>query len=508
MYYTEKIQLHQAAELLERCGLSMPEGVDCTVGVFDDGDGALVACGSIKGDMLQGMAVDPDRQGEDLTARVLTALIGEAKDAQSLYLFTKPEKAMQFTGLGFRLVAKARPYAALLEWGQDGVKQYRTKLEQVRVAAGLKENAVVGALVMNCNPFTRGHRYLIETAARACDHVFVLVVEEDASRFSFRDRMSLVQQGTADLENVTVIGGGRYAVSDLTFPSYFTKEDKVAHAHAAMDAELFASIIAPALGVHRRFVGTEPYSVVTKIYNETLETRLPKHGIAVIEIPRLEAGGTAVSASRVRALLDAGDEAAWAEIRTLVPETTYAYLQGNARQVTLMELLDAREARVMHQKELLDRFCSGSGDDGSPVLVSVTLNIPGPVKDKVIYRDAMEKALDMAAGKIGENTILHEEVRYLKTGSEGYLVIDGGILDGAAVKKMTMELEDGSDFGRLLDMDVMTKARSFTRGDFGAAGRKCLLCGEDAKACGRSRRHKIPELVKKIEKILEKSPQI
>ena len=500
MYYTEKIQLNQASTLLEKCGLSMPKGVDCTVGVFDDADGSLVAAGSIKGDMLQGLAVDPARQGEDLTGRLLTALIAEAKDAQSLYLFTKPEKAMQFAGLGFRLVAKARPYAALLEWGRDGVKQYRQKLEDVRRESGLDEHAIVGALVMNCNPFTKGHRYLVETAARACDHVFVLVVEENLSRFSFRDRLQLVQQGTADLENVTVIAGGRYAVSDLTFPSYFTKEEKVADAHAAMDAELFANVIAPALGVSRRFVGTEPHSNVTKIYNETLQNRLPKYGIGVIEIPRLELNGEVVSASRVRDLLDTGDNGAWAEIRTLVPETTYAYLQDNARQATLTELLDAREKRVAHQKMLLEKY--------EGVLACATMNIPGPVKDKVLYRKALEKAMDMMVEKVGKEAVLHREIRYLKTGSEGYLVVNPVQMDGEAVKRAAMELEDGSDFGRLVDMDVMDQSRNYSRKDFHAEGRKCFLCGEDAKVCGRSRRHEIPMLIKKIEEILESCPQI
>lgn len=500
MYYTEKIQLNQAAELLEKCGLSLPNDVDCTVGVFDDADGSLVAAGSIKGDMLQGIAVDPEKQGEDLTGRLMTALIAEAKDAQSLYLFTKPEKAMQFTGLGFRLVAKARPYAALLEWGKDSVKQCRRHLEEIRRETVPNEHAVVGALVMNCNPFTKGHRYLIETAARACDHVFVLVVEEDLSRFSFRDRLKLVKQGTADLENVTAIPGGRYAVSDLTFPSYFTKEDKVANAHAAMDAELFATVIAPALGVSRRFVGTEPYSKVTKIYNETLEKRLPKYGIGIMEIPRLEIGEGIVSASRVRALLDRNDDAAWEEIRKMVPQTTYDYLQGNARQVTLMELLDAREERVAHQKELLEKY--------EGVLISITLNIPGPVKDKEIYRKAMDLAMEQMAQKIAAGGVLHQECRHRKTGSEGYLVIDESKMNGVAVKEAAMELEDGSDFGRLLDIDVMTKAKSFSRSDFGKEGRECLICGGDAKVCGRDRRHEIPTLIKKIEKVLETCPQL
>jgi len=353
-------------------------------------------------------------------------------------------------------------------------------------------------LVMNCNPFTRGHRYLIETAARACDHVFVLVVEEELSRFSFRDRLKLVQQGTADLENVTVIGGGRYAVSALTFPSYFTRDDKVADAHAAMDAELFATVIAPALGISRRFVGTEPHSAVTRIYNETLQKRLPKHGIGVVELPRLERGGTPISASRVRALLDVGDNVAWEEIQDLVPETTFAYLRSNARQITLMELLDARENRAMHQRELLETYRG--------ILACVTLNIPGPVKDKEIYRKALELGMEKLEKSLAPEAILHREIRHLFTGSEGYLVIDENRMDALSVKTAAIAIEDADDLGRLFDMDVMTKQGGISRRELGHAGRKCLLCGEDAKVCARGRRHEMAELVKKIEKVLDACP--
>ena len=97
----------------------------------------------------------------------------------------------------------------------------------------------------------------------------------------------MVKDGVRDLKNVTVLPGGRYAVSELTFPSYFTKDENLAAANAAVDAELFAQKIAPALGINQRFIGTEPLSAVTKIYNETLKQRLPKYGITVTEIPRL-----------------------------------------------------------------------------------------------------------------------------------------------------------------------------------------------------------------------------
>lgn len=351
MFYTEEIKLNQAADLLSLCGLTMPRAVDYTAGVFLRSDSAdrLVACGSLKGDMIQGIAVDPEFQGEDLTAKVMTHLAQKAaeKGTRSLYLFTKPEKAIQFTGLGFRLAASARPYAALLEWGSAGISQYVEKLRECKKMVfadeGEAENAAcseadnagdsqlpIGALVMNCNPFTKGHRYLIEKAAAACSHVFLLVVEEDVSEFSFGDRFAMVKAGTADLKNVTVLPGGRYAVSSLTFPSYFTKEENLAHAHAAIDAELFAQIIAPVLSVSVRFVGTEPYSQVTEIYNETLKKRLPKAGITVEEIPRLTAGGEPVSASRVREILHA-EGADSEKLAELLPETTLNYLRKISR---------------------------------------------------------------------------------------------------------------------------------------------------------------------------------
>lgn len=328
MFYIETVNIEQAESLLSLCGLTLPQAVDYTAGIFFHD--RLVACGSLKGDMIQGIAVHPEFQGEDLTAKVITHLAQKAAEQglRSLYLFTKPEKVMQFTGLGFRLAATARPYAALLEWGEAGIAQYVEKLKTYRqeASAAFGNEFFVGALVMNCNPFTRGHRYLVEKAASACSHVFLLVVEEDVSQFSFADRFAMVKAGTADLRNVTVIPGGRYAVSSLTFPSYFTKEENLAFAHAAIDAELFAEYIAPALGVSVRFLGTEPFSPVTEIYNETLKKRLPKAGISVEEIPRLTAGGEAISASRVRALLKS-EGAESKELAQLLPETTLKYLQ-------------------------------------------------------------------------------------------------------------------------------------------------------------------------------------
>ena len=312
----------QAEELIRSCGLSINNNVDYSVGIFNDDE--LIATGSLFGDMIQMMAVSPDHQGEDLAAIVITHLIKYAHGMKknNLYLFTKPEKINMFVPLGFRVVAIARPYAALLEWG-SGIDEY---CRSIKVKAGdTKGNA--SAIIMNCNPFTLGHRYLIETAAAQNNKVYVLVVQEDLSVFPFDVRFRLICQGTSHLPNVMVIPGGRYVVSSLTFPSYFTKDMQLANAHSAIDVEIFLKHIVPTLGITRRYIGTEPFSPVTYIYNMTMKERLIPAGIEVLELPRIEKSGMAISASRVRALLSQGNIAAVSE---LVPMTTYNYLTSEA----------------------------------------------------------------------------------------------------------------------------------------------------------------------------------
>jgi [citrate (pro-3S)-lyase] ligase len=311
----------QTIALLRLCGLKVPENVDYTVGIYDGDPSQLVAVGSLKGDMIQGLAVSPDHQGEDLSARILTHLIQVAFETgrRTLYLFTKPSGAEKFSAMGFRLVTEAKPYAALLEWGISGIKEYVGQLQSIsRLDPG--EASVV---IVNCNPFTLGHQYLIETASRKSRKVYVIVVEEDQSVFPFGDRIELVRQGTAHLANVVVLPGGRYVVSSLTFPSYFTRDVEVAAAHCAMDVELFLKYLVPALGITRRFIGTEPFSEVTEIYNQTMRERLIPAGITVEVIERKIAGTQPISASSVRRLLAEGK---LEELRALVPETTYAYL--------------------------------------------------------------------------------------------------------------------------------------------------------------------------------------
>jgi len=182
----------------------------------------------------------------------------------------------------------------------------------------------MGAVVMNCNPFTLGHRYLIEKALEQCDYLAIFAVQEDQSSFPFEDRMRMIDEGVADLKNVVVIPSGRFVLSSLTFSEYFNKSEMQDRTiDTSLDVTVFAREIAPCLHITKRFAGEEPFDSVTRQYNETMKMILPEYGIEFVEIPRLELEGQAISASRVRALLEEGD---LNSVKPLVPESTFQYL--------------------------------------------------------------------------------------------------------------------------------------------------------------------------------------
>jgi [citrate (pro-3S)-lyase] ligase len=203
-----------------------------------------------------------------------------------------------------------------------GLEEYLESLKKYRVE-GYKDKKI-GAIVMNCNPFTFGHRYLIEIAAKQVEVLYIFVVEENKSFFNFEDRYQLVKLGTQDIDNVIVLPSGRFIISALTFPGYFYKDNnKDAVVDTSKDVDLFGKYIAKVLNIKVRFVGEEPIDMVTRQYNRTMEERLPLYGIEFIEIKRKEIGSQVISASRVRKCLEHKD---FEEIRKLVPETTYEYL--------------------------------------------------------------------------------------------------------------------------------------------------------------------------------------
>lgn len=306
----------EAKALIEESGLSFEDGFDEMFGIYEAGH--LVATGARAGNVLKMLAVEPTHQGGSLLGEIVTSLVnrGQAAGHDSLFVYTKPEYATTFEALNFELLA-SQGRVALLEYGNG----LNTWLKSNR---GLLVPGSSGAVVMNCNPFTNGHRYLIETAARQVDHLFLFVVREDRSVFPFDVRFQLVQTGVADLGNVIVLDSAHYIVSGATFPTYFLKkDDPIARIQMELDVTLFGSRIAPFFGITRRFVGTEPCCPLTGGYNEAMKRILPLHGVEVVEIERKQTDTGVISASRVRELLALND---FSRLSEFVPETTLAYL--------------------------------------------------------------------------------------------------------------------------------------------------------------------------------------
>lgn len=182
-----------------------------------------------------------------------------------------------------------------------------------------------GAIVMNANPFTLGHAYLVEQARKQCDFLYIFVVEEDSSEISFAHRFAMVQANCSDLPNVDVLPSGKYMISQLTFTEYFTKEARQEERiFPSQDVRLFGDAIAPTLGIAKRFVGEEPLDKVTKQYNEAMKLILPEFGIELIEIPRREYEGQPINATEVRRWLKAGD---WEKCSCYLPNAALVYLK-------------------------------------------------------------------------------------------------------------------------------------------------------------------------------------
>ena len=296
---------------LKAQGLSLDPGLQYSCGLYDDEE-ELVATGSILGNTLRCLAVDPRYRGEGLMVQVVSHLMTVQAMGGNLhvFLYTKPENLALFRDLGFYEIART-DRAVFMENIRDGFSKYCAALE--------RGSGTSAAVVMNANPFTLGHRHLVERAAGENDTLHLFLLSENSGPIPFGVRRKLVAEGIRDLPNVILHETGSYMISSATFPSYFLPDsDAAIRTQAELDLEVFHRM-AKELGITRRYVGQEPASRVTGLYNRVMEQKLPPMGIDFVEIPRLEAGGRVISASTVRqAIHDDRLE----EVRDLIPEST------------------------------------------------------------------------------------------------------------------------------------------------------------------------------------------
>ena len=364
-----------------------------------DDDGEMIAGGGLKDDVIKCVAVDDAHKGEAIANTLVSHLISHANQEGygCIKLFTKPKNRQLFESLSFRLLAEA-PEAVLMETGIGGISNTVEALKKIKEESEkykeynkeckedskkCKENTSylntstpqhlnttmqpTGCIVMNCNPFTLGHRYLIEQAAKQVERLYVMVVREDCSLFAYTERKAMVEQGVADIENVNVIDGSDYAISRATFPTYFLKRlDDAADTQMLLDLDLFRRHIAPALGATVRFVGTEPTDQLTRRYNQLMHEALKD----VHEINRLEKDGNAVSASRVRKAMEEGD---MNTIRQLVPPTTLPYIIAHLATQALQAELDTTP-----KPGLVDKDNNGAHRDMDYALMQLSINTLHP----------------------------------------------------------------------------------------------------------------------------------
>ena len=405
-------QRQRIEAFLKRNGLRIDD-MNYYAAVLDD-DGEMIAGGGLKDDVIKCVAVDDAHKGEAIANTLVSHLISHANQEgySCIKLFTKPKNRQLFESLSFRLLAEA-PEAILMETGIGGISNTVEALKKIKEESEkykeynkeckednkeckednkeCKEDSKeckeeektnlntttpqhlnttmqpTGCIVMNCNPFTLGHRYLIEQAAKQVERLYVMVVKEDCSLFAYTERKAMVEQGVADIENVSVIDGSDYTISRATFPTYFLKRlDDAADTQMLLDLDLFRRHIAPALGATVRFVGTEPTDQLTRRYNQLMHEALKD----VREINRLEKDGNAVSASRVRKAMEEGD---MNTIRQLVPPTTLPYIIAHLATQALQAELDTTP-----KPGLVDKDNNGAHRDMDHALMQLSINTLHP----------------------------------------------------------------------------------------------------------------------------------
>ena len=362
-------QRRQIETFLQANGLRYDD-VDYYAALVDESSDEMIAGGGLKGCVIKCVAVADGHKGEAVANVIVSHLLAKANEDgyQCVKLYTKPHNRQLFESLSFRLIAEA-PNAILMETGVGGIEKWsdelrikndelRIKNDELRVRNDeLRIKSVrkpIGAIVMNANPFTLGHRFLVEQSSELVERLYVVVVREDCSMFSYSERKAMVIQGVRDIGNVVVVDGSDYAVSAATFPTYFLKQiSDATDTQITLDLDIYRRRIAPALGATVRFFGSEPTDPLTRRYNELMHQQLGEDHVH--ELQRKQQDGSPISASRVRKAMLEGR--LWDAIQ-MVPPTTIPYIIGHLASMALQAELDTTP-----KPGLVDRNDNGAHRD-------------------------------------------------------------------------------------------------------------------------------------------------
>ena len=321
VYHPNPVLKGKLEAFYKKLALQWDSDWDCLILLREQDE--ILAAGCRKGNVLKEIGVDSAHQSTGLAAVSLSDLIKEAsaQGISHLFLFTRPGNRAYFRSMGFFPVIET-PDVLMLENRRHGLEHYLSRIPK----APFQDT---GCIVAHANPFTLGHLALLQKASESCKWVYLFILSEKTEPFSPGDRLKMAKLAAAQFSNVTVIPAGEYLISHTTFPDYFYPDQVIGRAaNCRLDLMLFAKRIAPSLGIRARFVGEEPYSVVTADYNRMMAEVLPKEGIDVHILPRILKDGQIITATRVRRALTAGD---WETVASLTPEVCHPVLKNYLR---------------------------------------------------------------------------------------------------------------------------------------------------------------------------------
>ena len=490
-------QRRRIEQFLGDNGLRLDD-VDYYATLVDETTDEIVAGGGLKGGVIKCVAVAEGHKGEAVANQIVSHLIAQANadGHQCVKLFTKPQNQKMFESMSFRLLAEA-PKAILMETGIGGIKRYCEELESEKgKVKSEKSNCELhhlnpspqqpimpqsGIIIMNCNPFTLGHRYLIEQAAQQVQTLYILVVREDCSMFSYDERKAMIVRGVAHINNVVVCDGSEYSISATTFPTYFLKSlSDASDTQMTLDIDLYRRHIATALGATVRFVGTEPDDPLTRRYNELMKSMLPD----VREVARLQQSGVAVSASRVRKAIVENHLALAAR---LVPPTTVPYIVAHLATRALKA-----ELNTTPKPGLVDTHDSGAHHDMDHALMMRSIRAMHPyfVRLAILGYDSPQLPAHNDIVRIG---IEAEKAMFNSTG--GVNTYKGALFSmGLAVTAATYIIgrgkvattTHGKEYvpGDLLSAIIIQLANGFpdTRGTHGSQAKQTAQAGGSLKS--------------------------
>ncbi len=263
------------------------QSIEETIVLYNLND-EIIGTGSIQKNVLKYVAVAPKYRETAAFPMIISQLTEKViAHHKTVFVFTKPRNVVVFKGLGFNHIATSEPYFSELEYGTSSIEKYQRMIREEYQQKAQTDQ--IASIVVNCNPYTKGHQFLIEKAASENEWVYLFVVQEDLSVFPFEVRWKILKKGTAHLKNVIMIPGGDYIVSGKTFPQYFLKgiaEQEIVDCQGRLDIQIFCDYIAPQLHIKKRYVGTENYCKTTAGYNDAMCDLLPKAGIEFIPVNR------------------------------------------------------------------------------------------------------------------------------------------------------------------------------------------------------------------------------